>query len=181
VEPGSDGTATAEGEGADGDDEERGDGAADAEDTPDPNAGKTAEERGAARRRKKGAAVDEAKAKANGKKPPGAGSGTAGAVEDGAEDAGTGEGTEEAEMVPGGRAEVGEETRVTLQTLEEATLEDDGEGGEGADQLAVAELTPDEVDAARAAAAVSLAEWRELSAGGVGGGFRAQVTLSPTP
>jgi hypothetical protein len=123
VEPNADGTATAEGEGLDGDDKkEAGEGEGEGEeDTADPNAGKTAEERGAAKKRKKGANVDESKAKG---KPKGAGAGAAGANEDG-DDAEAAENPgekAEGEMVPGGRADIGEETRVTLQMLEDASL-----------------------------------------------------------
>ena len=184
-----DGTATGAGEGVDGDgddedgkDEEGNKGPGE-DDEVDPNAGKTAEERSAARRRKKGAATDESKPKEK-KKGAGAGAGVAGAAdEDGADDdadgaENAGDDDAEGDLVPGGRADIGEETRVTLQMLEDTTLDDDGEDDEGGDKAAkaaaAAELTPEEVEAARAAAAVSLAEWRERSGGGAGSGVRAQ-------
>ena len=72
-------------------------------------------------------------------------------------------------MVPGGRADIGEEARVALRMLEDASLEDDSPARANA-----AELTPEETEAARAAASSALTEWRERAAAGAGSDARAQ-------
>merc|ERR1719498_1655658 len=76
-------------------------------------------------------------------------------------------------MVPGGRADIGEEARVALRMLEDASLEDDPTARANANANA-AELTPEDTEAARTAASAALAEWRERAAAGAGSDARAQ-------
>merc|ERR1719498_1850229 len=76
-------------------------------------------------------------------------------------------------MVPGGRADIGEEARVALRMLEDASLEDDPTARANANANA-AELTPEDTEAARTAASAALAEWRERAASGAGSDARSQ-------
>ena len=171
---------TRDGQGRDGDADAAGDGEGDArkegdEDVEDPNKGKTAEERGAARARRKGASTDESKKpKPRDKKSKAGGAGGDAGALDGDEDESRGHGDDgDEELVPGGRAELGEETVVALKMLEDATLEDSGDDGVPSPEVQH-ELTPEEVESARAAAAASLAEYRERTASGAGHVAKAQ-------
>ena len=171
---------TRDGQGKDGDADKAGEGEGDAreegdEDVEDPNKGKTAEERGAARARRKGASTDESKPKPRDKKSKAGGAGGDAGALDGDEDEGLGHGDDgDEELVPGGRAELGEETVVALKMLEDATLEDSGDDGVPSYTEVQHELTPEEVESARAAAAASLAEYRERTASGAGHVAKAQ-------
>jgi hypothetical protein len=173
LEPGA-GTADGQGKDGEGLDGEEGGGKEGEEkdgeeDKPDPNAGKTAEERGAAKNRKKGKATDDSKPKPKG----GAGGANAAEGAEDADDAAAAAEQEEEEVVPGGQADIGEETRVNLQN---ATLDDDmdEEDRRIREQAGTGELTPEDIEAARTAAADALVEWREQSAAGAGSGARAQ-------
>jgi midasin len=129
------------------------------DDIQDPNKGKSLEERGAAKARRKGKATDDKKPK-NLKESLGAG---VGITEDVPGDEGA-DGEIDENDAFGGRGELGEETVVTLKALEDVSL-DDAER----EDVSPEELSPEEIASARAEAVAALGEWRERTASGAGG------------
>jgi midasin len=145
------------------------------DDAPDPNAGKSAEERGAARARRKGKNVDERK--------PRDGAGAGGGVaedptsDDAADDALAEPLPVDAEAAFGGRGELGDETVVALKSLVEDVSLADARETASAEEPELC-LSPEDVEAARAEASAALSAWRERAAGGAGNDAAAQALWS---
>ena len=135
------------------------------EDVQDPNKGKSAEERGIAKARRKGKNVDDKKPK--NVKENNAGAGVGVAEDDPGDDANDIDVEEEHAF--GGRGELGEETVVTLKQLEDVTLADGAKETEEP-----VELSAEQISSARAEAIVALGEWRERTGTGVGHDHLAQ-------
>ena len=170
---------TRDGQGKDGDADKAGDGEGDAreegdEDVEDPNKGKTAEERGAARARRKGASTDESKPKPRDKKSKAGGAGGDAGALDGDEDESRGTGMTET------RSWCRVDARSSARRLSSRSRCSKTPPWRTRATTAFPrtevqhELTPEEVESARAAAAASLAEYRERTASGAGHVAKAQ-------
>ena len=149
---------------------------AEMDDAPDPNAGKSGEERGAARARRKGKNTDERKPRSG----AGAGAGVADDKTLGDADAAADDATAAEDAAPelafGGRGALGDETVVALKSLvEDVSL---AETAEQASEDSAPSLSPEDVEAARTEASAALSAWRERAAGGAGNDRAAQELWS---